>query len=75
MSSRSARNAAVVLVAGSVQRPIRGRMAVIMGELAAIADKVNATPVGRIVINYAHGQLKVEHAESREAVRFDDRLE
>jgi hypothetical protein len=75
MSNRSAKKASITLVAGSEQREIRGRMAVIMGELSAIEAEVNATPVGRIVVYYAHGQVRVENTESRPAVRWDDTLE
>jgi hypothetical protein len=75
MSNRSAKRASVTLIAGSEQRVIHGRMAAIMGELAAIEAEVNATPVGRIVVYYAHGQLRVENTESRPAVRWDDTLE
>jgi hypothetical protein len=69
------KHASITLVAGKEQRTVRGRMAVIYGELAALEEDVNAREVGRITVHYAHGQLKVEHTESRESIRFDDDLD
>jgi hypothetical protein len=74
MRKKSAR-ASITLIAGQEQRVIRGRMAVIYGEFAAFEEDLNAGAVGRLVAHYAHGQVKVEHTESREAVRFDNELE
>jgi hypothetical protein len=69
------KHASITLVAGKEQRTVRGRMAVIYGELAAFEQDVNAGDVGRLTVHYAHGQLKVEHTRSREGIRFDDELE
>ncbi len=74
MRKRSAQPS-ITLIAGIEQRIVRGRMAVIYGELAVIEGEVNANTVGRIVVHYAPGQLKVEHTKSHTAIRFDDALE
>jgi hypothetical protein len=58
---KGAMNDAIVLLAAGAERSeVRGRTAVIVGELNRIQDRINAIPVGRVIIHFAHGQLKVE---------------
>lgn len=61
----------VTVVAGNERLEVGGRAARIILQVAANVEKVNATPVGRLVANFAHQQVKLELVESLPPVRLE----
>jgi hypothetical protein len=51
---------------------LSGKAALIIARLAARAEWMNETPVGRVVLHFAHGQVKPELTESLPAIRGDE---
>jgi hypothetical protein len=54
----------IKLVAGAETIVVRGRTAVLIGLLVQSAERVNALPVGKLVVAFAHQQVKLELRES-----------
>jgi hypothetical protein len=49
---------------------LRGQAAEAVALLAAYADRLNAIPVGRAVIDFAHGRVKIDLTESLPSIRL-----
>lgn len=57
---------------GSKTYYVTGRAALLIAWIATCAERINATPMGCLVANFAHSQLKLELTESLPAIRLDD---
>jgi hypothetical protein len=71
MAEPRGRSATVTVVAGSERLEVQGRAAVLIALIARSAAKLNAIPVGRLVLNFAHQKCNLELTECFEALRFD----
>ena len=60
----------VTLVIGAERITITGRAALLLTLIAGDAAHINALPVGQIIANVAHGELKLEVTEVRSVIRF-----
>jgi hypothetical protein len=49
---------------------LTGQAAEMVALLTAYADRLNAIPVGRAVIDFAHGRVKIDLTESLPSVRL-----
>jgi hypothetical protein len=61
----------VTVTAGTERIDLDGRAALAIGLIVRHAAWFNRTPVGRLVVSFAHGQTKVEMAESVEALHLE----
>jgi hypothetical protein len=63
----------VTVSAGGESLEVTGRAAQLIYEIAVNAAVVNADPVGKLVVSYAHEQLKLEQRRSLPTRRLDRR--
>jgi hypothetical protein len=54
----------------SASADLTGPAAEAVALLAAYADRLNAIPVGRAVIDFAHGRVKIDLTESLPSIRL-----
>lgn len=71
MASSAADCNGVTVTAGTESFRVTGRAAVLIGLVAAHADRINALAVGKVVANVAQRQVKLELVESLPAVRLE----
>jgi len=62
----------VVVTFGAKTLHVTGRAGLLIAWIATCADRINATPVGRVVAHFAHHQLKLRLAEELPAIRLDE---
>jgi hypothetical protein len=60
----------VTVLIRSTPAELSGQAAEAIALITAYADRINAVPVGRAVISFAHGRVKVEIAESLPSPRL-----
>lgn len=56
---------------GATTLHVTGRAGLLIAWIATYAERINATPVGRLVANFAHRQLGLEITESLPSIRCD----
>jgi hypothetical protein len=54
----------LIIEAGGERLEVTGRAAQLIYEIALSAGEINADPVGKLVVSYAHEQLKLEQRRS-----------
>ena len=76
MSDRASRpklsELGATLIVGPERFELTGRAVVVLARLAARADWINETPTGRVIANFAHGQVKLELIEALPAIRVEE---
>ncbi len=60
------------LTVASERFELTGRAALVLARLAAHAEWINETPTGRVIANFAHGQVKLELIEALPAIRVEE---
>ncbi len=60
------------LIVGSERFTLSGRALLVLARLAARAEWINETPTGRVIANFAHGQVKLELIEALPAIRVEE---
>ncbi len=63
---------AATLIVGTERFELTGRSVLILARLAARAQWMNETPIGRVVADFAHGQVMLRLTEVLPTIRLED---